>query len=89
MHKPKSEVNGPFAHQLALELTDQGDIKTNGMFFEASVPGVFCGRRLRDAIKGGHASSIHGLFWCRWTGEPAADSGPQGTDLKLACKSYV
>ncbi|CAD6585422.1 MAG: hypothetical protein ASARMPREDX12_001995 [Alectoria sarmentosa] len=41
VHKPKSEVNGPFAHQLALELTDQGDIKTNGMFFETSVPGVF------------------------------------------------
>lgn len=41
MHRLKSEVNGPFAHQLALELTDQGDIKTKGMFFEASVPGGF------------------------------------------------
>ena len=37
----KTEVNGPFAHQLALELTDQGDIKTNGAMYESSVPGVF------------------------------------------------
>ncbi|KAI4147173.1 MAG: hypothetical protein LQ341_001853 [Variospora aurantia] len=41
VHKPKSEVNGPFARQLALELTEQGDIKTNSVFFEASEPGVF------------------------------------------------
>lgn len=40
-HKPKTEVNGPFARQLALELTDQGDIKTNGAMYESSVPGVF------------------------------------------------
>lgn len=41
MHKPKNETNGPFARQLALELTEQGDIKTSGFFFEASEPGVF------------------------------------------------
>ena len=27
--------------QLGLELTEQGDIKTNGMFYETSVTGVF------------------------------------------------
>ncbi|KAL8832727.1 MAG: hypothetical protein Q9170_004771 [Blastenia crenularia] len=41
VHKPRSEVNGPFARQLALELTEQGDIKTQGVFFETSMPGVF------------------------------------------------
>ncbi|KAL3422107.1 thioredoxin reductase-like protein 1 [Phlyctema vagabunda] len=40
-HKPKTEINGPFAQQLALELTDQGDIKTTQPFHESSVHGVF------------------------------------------------
>lgn len=40
-HKPKTEVNGPFARQLSLELTDEGDIKTTSPFYESSVPGVF------------------------------------------------
>lgn len=41
VHKPKTRVNGPFAHQFELDLTDAGDIKTNGMFHESSMPGVF------------------------------------------------
>ncbi|MCJ1348977.1 hypothetical protein MMC31_007210 [Peltigera leucophlebia] len=41
VHKPKTELNGPFAQQLSLELTDQGDIKTTQPFYESSVPGVF------------------------------------------------
>ncbi|MCJ1271571.1 hypothetical protein MMC22_011473 [Lobaria immixta] len=41
VHKPKTELNGPFAHQLSLELTDQGDIKTTQPFYESTVPGVF------------------------------------------------
>ncbi|KAL6716683.1 hypothetical protein ACLMJK_006251 [Lecanora helva] len=41
VHKPRSEVNGPFAHQLGLELTEQGDIKSNSFFYETSEPGVF------------------------------------------------
>jgi hypothetical protein len=28
-HKPKSQLNGPFASQLRLELTEQGVIKVN------------------------------------------------------------
>lgn len=43
VHKPKTEVNGPFVEQLQLELTDDGDIKTFGTFPESSVPGVFAG----------------------------------------------
>ena len=34
-------MNGPFARQLELELTDAGDIKTNGPFYESSSSGVF------------------------------------------------
>ena len=41
VHRPKTEVNGPFARQLALELTEGGDIKTSQPFFETSVPGCF------------------------------------------------
>ncbi|MCJ1471292.1 hypothetical protein MMC07_009940, partial [Pseudocyphellaria aurata] len=40
-HKPKTALNGPFAHQLGLELTEQGDIKTTQPWHESSVPGVF------------------------------------------------
>ena len=40
-HKPKTELNGPFARQLSLELTEQGDIKTSQPFYESSVSGVF------------------------------------------------
>ncbi|KAI9880686.1 MAG: hypothetical protein M1830_001319 [Pleopsidium flavum] len=41
VHKPKTEVKGPFAQQLALELTDEGDIRTRPPFCETSVHGVF------------------------------------------------
>lgn len=41
VHKPKTEVNGPFARQLALDLTEAGDIKTSQPFYETSMPGVF------------------------------------------------
>lgn len=40
-HRPKTEVNGPFARQLALDLTESGDIKTSQPFLETSVPGCF------------------------------------------------
>lgn len=41
VHRPKTEVNGPFARQLSLELTEGGDIKTSQPFFETSVSGCF------------------------------------------------
>jgi len=41
VHKPKTEISGPFAQQLSLELTDGGDIKTKPPFHETSLPGVF------------------------------------------------
>ncbi|KGO74476.1 Pyridine nucleotide-disulfide oxidoreductase, class-II [Penicillium italicum] len=41
VHKPKTEFNGPFAKQLGLQLTSDGDIKTSDPFYSTSVPGVF------------------------------------------------
>ncbi|GFF30492.1 thioredoxin reductase [Aspergillus udagawae] len=40
-HKPKTQVNGPFADQLALDLTPDGDIKSTELFYSTSVPGIF------------------------------------------------
>jgi gliotoxin/aspirochlorine biosynthesis thioredoxin reductase len=40
-YRPKNRVNGPFASQLGLELTEQGIIKTTPPFNETSVKGVF------------------------------------------------
>jgi gliotoxin/aspirochlorine biosynthesis thioredoxin reductase len=41
VHKPYTEVNGPFAAQLGCELTPQGDLRTANMFNETTVHGVF------------------------------------------------
>ena len=41
VHKPKTEINGPFAEQLEMHLTSDGDIKTTEPFYTTSVPGVF------------------------------------------------
>ncbi|OLN88015.1 putative thioredoxin reductase-like protein 1 [Colletotrichum chlorophyti] len=41
VHKPKSQINGPFVEQLSLELNEMGVIKTNQPFYETSVQGVF------------------------------------------------
>lgn len=41
VHRPKTQINGPFAQQLGLQLTPQGDVFTTPPFYETSVPGVF------------------------------------------------
>ncbi|OTA92440.1 hypothetical protein M434DRAFT_324807 [Hypoxylon sp. CO27-5] len=41
VHRPKTELNGPFAQQLGLQLTPQGDIFTSAPFGETSMPGVY------------------------------------------------
>ncbi|KAJ5187892.1 hypothetical protein N7449_010886 [Penicillium cf. viridicatum] len=40
-HKPKTHINGPFAEQLGLHLTSDGNIETTEPFYNTSVPGVF------------------------------------------------
>ena len=50
-HKPKGELNRPLAGQLGLELTLQGDIKTNPPFNETSVQGVFTGGDAASPMK--------------------------------------
>ncbi|KAI1912879.1 hypothetical protein LOZ53_003094 [Ophidiomyces ophidiicola] len=64
VHKPKTEVNGPFAQQLNLELTQEGDIRVNAPFYETtSVPGVFavgdCGS-FGKAVAQANATGL----WC-------------------------
>lgn len=39
--QPQTEVNGPFAKQLALTMTEGGDIQATPPLHETSVPGVF------------------------------------------------
>ncbi|KAI0456046.1 hypothetical protein F5B21DRAFT_169588 [Xylaria acuta] len=41
VHRPKAEINGPFAQHLSLELTEQAVIKTTTPFYETSTKGVF------------------------------------------------
>ncbi|KAH8812734.1 putative pyridine nucleotide-disulfide oxidoreductase [Xylogone sp. PMI_703] len=41
VYNPKTEINGPFADQLSLALTKEGDIQTSQPFYETSIPGVF------------------------------------------------
>ncbi|GES62225.1 thioredoxin reductase GliT [Aspergillus terreus] len=41
VYNPQTEVNGPLAKQLALTMTEGGDIQTTSPFHETSVPGVF------------------------------------------------
>lgn len=41
VHRPKTQLNGPFAQQLSLELSPQGDIQTSPPFGETSTKGVF------------------------------------------------
>ncbi|KAJ5374354.1 Pyridine nucleotide-disulfide oxidoreductase class-II [Penicillium concentricum] len=41
VHRPKTELNGPFAEQLGLHLTPDGDINTTEPFYSTSIPRVF------------------------------------------------
>lgn len=41
VYNPKTEINGPFADQLSLALTEGGDLQISQPFHETSVPGVF------------------------------------------------
>ena len=61
-HKPKGELNGPFAEQLGLELTPQGDIKTTPPFNETSVHGVFAGGDSATPMKAANVALSAGGF---------------------------
>lgn len=49
---PPVQINGSFHEQLGLESEPAGFIKTNGMFYETNVPGVFaigdCGTMMKS-----------------------------------------
>ncbi|MCJ1247524.1 hypothetical protein MMC30_004738 [Trapelia coarctata] len=40
-HESRTEINGPFAYQLGLDLSDQGNIKVTEPLYATSVAGVF------------------------------------------------
>ncbi len=63
-HKPISKVNGPWAQQLGLEITEMGDYKVAFPFNETNVHGVFavgdCGTPMKavaPAIASGGATA--------------------------------
>jgi hypothetical protein len=62
VHKTRTEVNGPFARQLSLELTEQGDIKTTAPFSESSVPGVFAAGDCTTPLKAVSQAVAMGSF---------------------------
>ncbi len=41
VHRPKNEINGPFAKDLGLEMTLMGNIRADPPFYGTSLPGVF------------------------------------------------
>lgn len=51
VHRPKTEINGPLAQQLGLQLTPGGDILTNPPFGETNVPGVFAAGDCAGPVK--------------------------------------
>ena len=51
VHKPKTKLNGTFAQQLGLELTQGGDLKVAQPFPETSVKGCFAAGDCATAIK--------------------------------------
>ncbi|KAL6808126.1 hypothetical protein V8C40DRAFT_259859 [Trichoderma camerunense] len=64
VHKPKSEVNGPFAQQLSLELTADGDISVKAPFYETtSIPGIFAVGDCGSVGKAVAQAASTGL-WC-------------------------
>ncbi|KAF7880312.1 uncharacterized protein EAF02_007158 [Botrytis sinoallii] len=54
LHKPVTEQTNDLAHQLGIELTEQGDLKVTAPFNETSVRGVFatgdCASMLKNVV---------------------------------------
>lgn len=72
VHKPRTEVNGPFARQLSLELTEQGDIKNQPALFRKQRR--WCVSAVGDCttpLKAGLTSRGDGQLRCRGGHRPA------------------
>ncbi|KAK8157461.1 thioredoxin reductase [Phyllosticta citrichinensis] len=61
-HKPRSRLNGPWAEQLGVELTDGLDLKINPPFNETNVPGVFAAGDCASPFKVVASGISMGLF---------------------------
>ncbi|KAA8645300.1 hypothetical protein EYZ11_003675 [Aspergillus tanneri] len=55
VHGPRTEINGPYTHQLGLDLNDRGDIKISGPLYTTTVPSVFavgdCACSTKDVLQ--------------------------------------
>lgn len=64
-HKPPTKLNGPFAEQLAVDLTPAGDIKIALPFGAASVKGVYaagdCATPIKSVIQAMHMGTFAGV----------------------------
>ncbi|KAH7376595.1 hypothetical protein B0T11DRAFT_294072 [Plectosphaerella cucumerina] len=58
-HAPRTRVNGPFAEQLGLEMTEGGDIKVTEPFQETSVKGVLATGDCSTPIKAVAVATAH------------------------------
>lgn len=89
VHRPKTELNGPFAQQLSLELTPQGDIQTTPPFGETSTLGVFAvgdcaspGKIVANAISTGAFAGAGATAKLQAMGkEPPTPVKPQDKEL--------
>ena len=65
VHKPKTELNGPFARQLKLELTEDGDIKASPPFQMTSMKGVHsagdCATKAKAVVPALHMGTFAGI----------------------------
>jgi thioredoxin reductase len=62
VHHPYTTQASPFAEQLALDMTANGDIKVGEIFGNTSVPGVFAAGDCATPIKMFAHSSVMGTF---------------------------
>lgn len=62
VHRPRVELNGPFAQQLGVEMAAEGHVKTSFPFNETSVPGVFVAGDAGSMFRIGTQAVVMGAF---------------------------
>ncbi|EGU77683.1 hypothetical protein FOXB_11802 [Fusarium oxysporum f. sp. conglutinans Fo5176] len=64
-HKPPTKLNGPFAEQLGVELTPDGDIQVTPPFGATSVKGVYaagdCAAKMKNVMQAMHMGAFAGV----------------------------
>lgn len=62
VHRPLTQLRGPFARQLGVELAPDGHIRANFPFNESSVPGVFVAGDAGSQFRIGTQATVMGAF---------------------------